>query len=87
MTATYEAEFTGICPVDGTIDIYGLKIQANTTISAEYILDVIDEITSVPRYQEEITKLLASKLEEFTYVTTTGVHSGIKTEVTVYDTF
>lgn len=81
MNITYETEFVGVCPVDGTPDFYSLTIASTQTIPVEDVLFAISRATEVPSYQEEITRMISEGLSKAVSVRTVGTHSGVKVVV------
>lgn len=82
MNVIYETEFVAECPADATRDIYRIVITTcDKWIPVEEILDAIEFVTRAPRYQEEITELLSQRFGVDVTVKTSGIHSGIRTEV------
>ena len=81
MKVEHRLQVTCTCPVDGTIDIYDLLVEADRTIPVEAILGITAELaTGPPRYQEDLTGEIARQLLG-TLVTSVGVHSGVETTV------
>ncbi len=68
------------CPKDGTTDTYNTYVRTTATISVEEILALAKHITEGKcMYQEELTRLLASRLPDLVEVETHGIHSGVYT--------
>lgn len=84
MKVTYTTMFVGECPVDGTKDVYELEVvYEDNFLGVETILQAIENASRSPGYQEEITKDLRMRLVAAASIKTVGVHSGIRTTVTV----
>lgn len=88
MKVTYSTTFVGECPVDGTKDVYELTITTEGSgLFVENILSAIEMATQSPATQEKITELLREILNAsivaVSSIVTVGVHSGIRTTVTV----
>lgn len=81
MITTHELVVRAICPVDGTEDVYDVRIDAGSKlIPVELILEQAQIATEVPVYQEGLTAALAGALGA--RVTTVGTHSDVKVTCT-----
>ena len=80
MRARYSLTFTGQCPVNGDSDVYDLEVVSSTPIMVEDIIGAVSEATKESRTQEQITKIIRSKIPA--RITTIGFHSGVRAEVT-----
>ncbi len=79
MICTYETEMACKCPVDGSTDRYVVIIESLHMIQVEAIIDEIRKFADRIAFQEDVTEALAGRFA--CRVTTTGVHSGVKTKV------
>lgn len=80
MKVTHSTTFVGICPVDGSHDIYQLTVSTDLLVTVEDILEAIRKATDSRKFQEEITESLARLLPDCS-IETVGVHSGVETRV------
>ncbi len=81
---TYELRVEGICPNDPLVtDDYTLLVETRDgLIEVERILEVVDELTKEPIYQEDLTRRIRDELRDDSgdfVVTMTGEHLGVKT--------
>lgn len=79
MRVTHELQITGVCPVDGTTDVYELTVVCvDRVLPVEWILKAVTHVTQGPVFQEDITQQLADELHAD--VTTSGCHSSVRTQ-------
>ena len=82
-TMQYRFVMIGRCPVDNSIDSYDVLVESPTTIMAELILQFLGHTIDKPATQERLTEALRHFLGGQCRVTSTGMHSGIHTTVTI----
>jgi len=74
---TYRLQFQCLCPSNHqTVDNYSAKIESDTMIAVENILQYIERVTARPQFQEALTQQLADVL--MCAVELTGVHQGVE---------
>jgi hypothetical protein len=69
------------CPVDERIDEYTVTVVIDRLVKIEDILGFAQALGSRPIFQEDLTRLLAEKLDG--KVMTVGMHSGVRTTCTI----
>lgn len=79
MNCRYTTNAICICPVDGTLDVYRVKIESPTIIKVEAINEAVAALREQKIFQEDLTATLAKSLGAS--VRTEGSHSGVFTEV------
>jgi GTP cyclohydrolase I len=79
MLCRYELPVVAICPVDQSTDVYEGVFVSEKPIMVERIREVVQKWRGQVGIQENITQALADDLG--CTVTTTGVHSTVKTTV------
>lgn len=82
MRVTHTLTLTARCPVDDTRDVYECVVTTDRCIEVETIKQIAKTIEGMKVYQENITEFMRKQLGTGVSVTTRGVHSGIRTEVT-----
>ena len=66
-----------VCPVDGSEDVYNCIVALDRVVPVEEIIAAVEAETREPRFQEDITRSLAKRLDG--EVVTHGIHSGVYT--------
>ena len=81
MICEYEYDMQARCPADErTVDYYTVRVVSSTMIECGELRKILGELHGVTMWQEDITKLLATRLR--CKVMTLGYHHGIKTTIT-----
>jgi len=68
-----------VCPVDKLPDVYETIVETTSVLPVETIIEVAQSFAERELYQEDLTSEMARRLGAT--VTTTGWHSGVRTEV------
>ena len=82
MKVVYRTTFAATCPVDGSDDVYRVRVRSDWMIPVEEIVAALGELRGKPIYQEELTQRLADELGA--EVATRGAHSGVATRCTAW---
>lgn len=72
---TYELKAYGRCPDNMDRDAYKVVVTSDRMLNVTDIISAVTEATDTPKYQEEITREVASELKA--RVTITGWHQGV----------
>lgn len=62
MEITHETKMKAICPNEGHVNNYTVKIKVNTFIEIEYIIELLDSYIHTRIFQEDLTGELCTRL-------------------------
>mgnify|MGYP003150264968 CR=1 FL=1 len=62
MEITHETKMTAVCPNEGHVNNYTVKIKVNTFIEVELLIDLLDSYVHTRIFQEDLTSDLCIKL-------------------------
>jgi hypothetical protein len=81
MRVEHVFQLKAVCPVDERIDEYTVTVTIDRLVKIEDMLGFAQAMGSRPVFQEDLTRLLADRLDG--KVVTVGMHSGVRTTCTV----